>query len=375
MALVIGMMTGTSTDGIDAVLADIQDLPQGVRIQALGHIFMPMPDTLRKEILALNQRGDNELHRAAMVSHALAQLHVQAVEQLLEQTQYQPSEIEVIGVHGQTVRHCPDEGYTIQLNHPSYIAEYSRIDVVADFRTRDLVLGGQGAPLAPLFHQLLFAPYWDKSQTRLVLNLGGIANLSVFEADRCVGLDTGPANMLMDYWTFLHQGKSYDQNGAWALTGKVNEALLAYLIDQEPWFALPAPKSTGRDLFHAQWLSSRLAHFPTISAVDVQATLCALTAQTVVDAVARLGVSKGQWIACGGGAKNPVLMQMIETCFSKQGIDLERLYPEKSGLAVDQIEALGFAYLAWANRRALALDTCSLTGSKKPHVLGVYYPA
>ena len=245
-------MSGTSLDGIDAVLA---------RFDAKGHptilsrANVGLTQSLKEELLALNTSGSDELARAAKASNALVDLYAQAVEQALAQTSFAREEVMAIGAHGQTVRHCPQDGYTLQLNAPARLAELTGINVIADFRSRDVAAGGQGAPLVPMFHAGVFAA----SHTRVILNLGGIANITILRPNaEPQGFDTGPANALMDGWCKWHTGDPYDANGQWGTGGTIDQDLLDLLLESEPWFAIPPPKSTGRDLFNLAWLEHRL---------------------------------------------------------------------------------------------------------------------
>ncbi len=365
-ALYIGLMSGTSTDGVDAVLADFGSTPP----ELLGSVSLPMPDQLRADILALNSPGPDELHRAALTANALARLYASATLQLLAQSSLTPSSIQAIGAHGQTVRHDPDAGYTVQLNAPALLAELTGIDVIADFRSRDIAAGGQGAPLVPAVHHALFS----NGQTRAILNLGGIANLTLLDATGGIrGFDTGPANVLMDIWCQEKTGAPYDADGAWAASGEVNTALLASLLSSEPWLALPPPKSTGRHLFNREWLAHRLASSDPknqIADQDVQATLQAFTISTVVQALVRHGGPVQELLVCGGGALNSQLMQGLRKALP---------YPVRPtsdlGMPVQLVEALAFAWLAWAHVQGRPAGLPAVTGARKATLLGCRYPA
>lgn len=388
----IGLMSGTSLDAIDGVLAEFS--PSGTHPQTLAQASVALPAALREQLLALNAPGDDELHRAAQAAIALADLSAQVVESLLQAApQISRHDITAIGSHGQTVRHQPQAGYTLQLNAPARLAEMTGIAVVADFRSRDVAAGGQGAPLVPAFHQAVFGG----DVLRVVLNLGGIANISVLPSDvatsggvpsssvpsggvtpgaMVTGFDTGPANVLLDLWCARHTGQPYDAGGRFAASGRVQHALLDFLLASEPWLRLPPPKSTGRDLFHADWLDSRLNAFTarsgtTLSAADVQATLVAFTARTVSDAIHRHAGGAGELYACGGGAANPVLMRALADClpgFVVQPTDV-------LGVPAQQVEALAFAWLAHAHVQGLPGNLPAVTGARGPRILGAYYPA
>ena len=248
----IGLMSGTSTDGVDAVLADLSD-PDTPHI--ISNTSLPMPESLRAEFLALNEPGLNELERAAKAGNELAKLYATSVIKLLEQSGISARRICAIGAHGQTVRHDPAAGYTIQINAPALLAELTGIAVIADFRSRDIAAGGQGAPLVPAFHQALFA---SEDSCRAILNLGGIANVTLLAPQRpTVGFDTGPANVLLDTWIQDRKGNAFDNDGCWAASGQVNSSLLDTLLTSEPWLELAPPKSTGRHLFNRTWQNTR----------------------------------------------------------------------------------------------------------------------
>jgi len=365
-ALYIGLMSGTSVDGVDGVLVRLGDTQAP---QVLSSASLPMPENLRRELLALNRSGDDELARASLAANALARLYAQAVSGLLQDAGLHARDVTAIGAHGQTVRHRPDIGYTVQLNAPALLAELSGIDVVADFRSRDVAAGGQGAPLVPPFHAAIFgAP-----QGRAVLNLGGIANVTLLAPDQPVrGFDTGPANVFLDAWCQRHLGQPYDADGRWAGTGKVVAPLLEQLIASEPWFALPAPKSTGRDLFNLQWLDDRLAAFdgPTPAPQDVQATLQRLTARTVANAIDAAAAHTQEVFVCGGGARNAGLMQELAYCLQRPVHPTDVL-----GVPAQQVEALAFAWLAQAFVQRKPAGQPAVTGARGARVLGALYPA
>ncbi|MCZ8252599.1 MAG: anhydro-N-acetylmuramic acid kinase [Hylemonella sp.] len=362
----IGLMSGTSLDGVDGVLADFVGAPH-----VLAHVYRPFPDALRAELLALNQSGPDELHRSALAANALVRLYAQVVQDLLQTSGVPASGIQAIGAHGQTVRHRPGlfdgTGYTLQLNHPALLAELTGIRVVADFRSRDVAAGGQGAPLVPAFHQAVFGRPDDAVA---VLNIGGISNLSVLTGTDVLGFDCGPGNALLDLWCQRHTGQAYDAAGLWAASGRVNEALLRDLL-QEPYFDQPPPKSTGRDLFHAEWLARHLAAHATVSAVDVQTTLTELTAQVCAADLRRYGPGCRQLHVCGGGALNHELMRRLQARLP----DVKVESSQAAGLPPLQVEAAAFAWLA---SRTLAGETGNLesvTGARGARVLGAIYPA
>jgi anhydro-N-acetylmuramic acid kinase len=362
----IGLMSGTSLDGVDGVLARFDN-----SVQVLAHASAPFVATLRSELQALNTPGHNELHRAALAANALVEVYAQVVHELLRQSQLMAQDVRAIGAHGQTVRHQPGLhdgiGYTLQLNQPALLAERCGIDVVADFRSRDVAAGGQGAPLVPAFHQRVFA---RPGQHIAVLNLGGIANLSLLGPHHEVlGFDCGPGNLLMDHWCHTHTGHAFDREGQWAASGHVQEALLAHLL-AEPFLQLPPPKSTGRDLFNPVWLHERLAPYPGLRAQDIQATLTAFTAQTSLQALRQHSPLCDRLIVCGGGALNQHLMQQL-----RAGLKCEVLESGAAGLPPLQVEAAAFAWLAHQTVSGQAGNWPAVTGARGPRVLGAVYPA
>jgi anhydro-N-acetylmuramic acid kinase len=367
--LYIGLMSGTSMDGIDGVLVDFES----DRLQVLAHRHVPFAPALADELLALNAPQDNELHRAALAGNALARAYADVVAGLLASSGLTAAAVTAIGVHGQTVRHRPQAfdgiGYTIQLNNPALLAELAGIDVVADLRSRDVAAGGQGAPLVPAFHRAVFAA----GHTVGVLNLGGIANLTVLRTDgTTLGFDCGPANALLDHWTRLHLGRPFDAGGQWAAGGRVVPALLDELL-AEPYFALPPPKSTGRDLFRPAWLDARLAAVGTAGLVprDVQATLAELTAAACASDLQRHAPEAAQLIVCGGGAFNAHLMARLAARLP--GVVAASGAPR--GLPPDQVEACAFAWLARRHTRREPGNLPTVTGARAERVLGALYPA
>jgi anhydro-N-acetylmuramic acid kinase len=363
----IGLMSGTSMDGVDGVILECT----GDKNHVLAHATCAFDVAFAKQLLSLNTSGDNELHRSALAANALVNLYASLVAELLAKTSFGPNDIRAIGAHGQTVRHRPQAfdgiGYTLQLNNPALLAERCGITVVADFRSRDVAAGGQGAPLVPAFHQTQFA---QAGQTVAVLNLGGIANLSVLRDDEVLGFDCGPGNVLLDLWSLRQRGLPFDAQGLWAASGKVVAALLdAFLTD--PFFALAPPKSTGRDLFHEAWLNHHLQPFAALLPQDVQATLTELTAWVCSRSVLQFAPQSHVLIVCGGGAFNQQLMARLQAHLPNQRVSSSADY----GVAPLQVEAAAFAWLA---KKTLAGETGSLksvTGAKGARVLGAIYPA
>lgn len=365
--LYIGLMSGTSLDGVDGVLADCG--AHGVRV--LRHAAQPLAPALAAELLALNRSGSDELHRAALAANALVRLYAAVVAELLQSAGLAPTAVRAIGAHGQTVRHQPGAhdgtGYTLQLNNPALLAELSGIAVVADFRSRDVAAGGQGAPLVPAFHQ---AQFGRPGQSIAVLNIGGIANLSLLQGSQVLGFDCGPGNALLDHWCRQHTGQPYDASGRWAASGQVHEDLLQILL-QEPYFRQPPPKSTGRDLFHAEWLSRHLAGFARVAAVDIQATLTELSARVCARDLHIHGPACRQLYVCGGGALNLELMRRLQAHLP--GVRVEN--SAAAGLPPLQVEAAAFAWLAYKTLRGETGSLESVTGARGARVLGAIYPA
>lgn len=365
----IGLMSGTSMDGVDGVLLDFSNAAPAV----LQYACAALPSELRAELGALNTAGHNELHRAALAANALTQVYARVVTQLLEQARLTAADIQAIGAHGQTVRHRPGEfdatGYTLQLNNPALLAELTHIDVVADFRSRDVAAGGQGAPLVPAFHQEVFA---RPEEGMAVLNIGGISNLSVLGASGrpLAGFDCGPGNALMDYWCQRHTGHLYDADGRWAASGQVNETFLKVLL-AEPFLSKVPPKSTGRDLFNAAWLGQHLQHVPQILPVDVQATLTEFTARACAESVVCYANDSKKLIVCGGGALNGYLMQRLQVALPAVAVASSADY----GLPPLQVEAAAFAWLARKTMRGETASLKSITGAHGSRILGAIYPA
>lgn len=369
-SLYIGLMSGTSLDGVDGVLVDFA---HGTRV--LQHASCGFDPALRAELLALNSPGgQDELHRAALAANALARSYAGVVAELLRQAGTPAAQVAAIGAHGQTVRHRPQLfdgcGYTLQLNSPALLAEWTGIAVVADLRSRDVAAGGQGAPLVPAFHQGLFG---RPGETTLVLNIGGIANLSVLADDGVLGFDCGPGNALMDGWCLQHTGQAFDNGGQWAASGRVLPELLAQLMG-EPFLAQQPPKSTGRDLFHAHWLQQHLARCPAAGrapAADIQATLTEFTAASCADAVRRFGRGGVELLVCGGGALNTHLMHRLAALLP--GVQVATTAAR--GLPPLQVEAAAFAWLARQALLGLPGNLPSVTGARGPRILGAIYPA
>ncbi len=365
----IGLMSGTSLDGVDAVLVDFD----GPQAHVLGHCSAPMPTALRAELLALNSATENELHRAALAANGLVRLYAEQVRALLAQCTVAAHAVKAIGAHGQTVRHRPQEfdgtGYTLQLNNPSLLAEWTGITVVADFRSRDVAAGGQGAPLVPPFHQAFFG---KADQALAVLNIGGISNITLLdpETPTILGFDCGPGNALMDAWCQTHTGQDFDDAGRWAAQGLVDADLLACLLD-EAFFAKAPPKSTGRDLFNGPWLASKLVGMENISPTDVQATLTELTALSCARCLLDNSPNCQTLVVCGGGALNNYLMARLQAALPSCRVTSSAAL----GLPPLQVEATAFAWLARQTMLGQTSSIESVTGAQGARILGGIYPA
>ena len=362
--LYIGLMSGTSLDGADGVLVDFSS----PKPRVLASATQAFSSNFRAELLALNSPSSNELHRAALAANRLADVYAAVVASLLEQTRLTAKDIRAIGAHGQTVRHQPAQGYTTQLNNPGLLAERTGIEVVADFRSRDVAAGGQGAPLVPAFHQSVFG---QPDQTTLVLNIGGISNVSVLPANGPIlGFDCGPGNALIDAWCLQHTGQRFDEGGQWAASGKLIPALLESLLD-EPYLAMPPPKSTGRDLFSLTWLAAKLAPFMARRPADIQNTLTEFTAKACITGASSYLNNSDELIVCGGGAFNHDLMQRLQAGLPS----LKVVTSSAHGLPPLQVEAAAFAWLARQTVKRLPGNLPSVTGAAGLRVLGAIYPA
>ena len=373
--LYIGLMSGTSLDGIDAALFDLTDHPRLIAARTY-----PLPPSLRAELLALCRPGSDEIERMGPVDRHLGLEFGAATTALLREHGIAPGSVRAIGSHGQTIRHRPKLAgnaaaypFTLQIGDPTSIAEATGITTVADFRRRDIAAGGQGAPLVPAFHRRVFA---RAAAQCAVVNIGGIANITGLGPDDSVaGFDTGPGNTLLDQWHARHRGTAYDTDGAWAATGRVNPELLATCL-RDPYFSLPAPKSTGREYFDLDWLQRQLdtctrEHDQTHAAADVQATLTALTAQTIARGIAALPFTAGAIFVCGGGAYNRHLMARLETLVQPHPL----ASTAQLGIAPEWVEAGAFAWLAQQTLRNLPGNLPAATGASGYRILGAIYPA
>lgn len=384
--LFIGLMSGTSLDGVDVALVafnhDLANNNQSPKV--LSTHFLAYPSALRSQILALQHPTENELEVTALMGNTLAQLYAQAVNQLLTANQITPDKIIAIGCHGQTIRHRPGFedgiGFTLQIGNAALLSELTQITVVSDFRSRDIAAGGQGAPLVPAFHQSIFA---SNQVNRALINIGGIANITylgrhatggsnIADTGIVFGFDSGPGNMLLDAWIKQHKNLDYDVNGTWASTGEVLVPLLSAML-AEPYFSLTPPKSTGRDLFNDSWLAKYLID-ESYRPQDVARTLIALTANSIHNALLQNCGVVDEVYLCGGGAHNALLKHSLQTLFD--GIKLESVKvatTDELGIGVDWVEAVAFAWLA---KQCLDKTTANLpkvTGASGARILGAIY--
>ncbi|MCL9656115.1 anhydro-N-acetylmuramic acid kinase [Pseudomonas protegens] len=363
MALYIGVMSGTSLDGLDIALIE-----QSPAIRLIATHYIPMPETLRAELLSLCASGPDEIARSAMAQQHWVKLAALGIHSLLQQQQLQPQDIRAIGSHGQTVRHEPSRGFTVQIGNPALLTELTGITVISDFRSRDVAAGGQGAPLVPAFHEALFE---QRSGKRAVLNVGGFSNLSLIETAKPVaGFDCGPGNVLLDAWIQTQRAETFDRNGQWAASGQLDQALLKTLLS-DPFFATQGPKSTGREVFNLQWLNQHLAQHPAIPAENVQATLLELTALTIVDSLQTAQVGTQELLVCGGGAHNGTLMRRLSALLPGTQVNSTAIY----GVDPDWVEAMAFAWLAHCCLEGIAANRPSVTGARGLRLLGAIYPA
>lgn len=362
----IGLISGTSMDGIDAVLVDFSD-NQPTLVASLCH---PYPDKLRSQLKALcdEKIKTDEVNAMGRADIQTAQSFADAANALLEKANFRPKQITAIGSHGQTIRHYPDgeDGFTIQIGDPNTLAVLTGIDVIADFRRKDIALGGEGAPMVPAFHKAVFA---SPDVDRIIVNLGGIANLTYLPKDSektILGYDTGPANTLSDQWIQYHSDQSYDANGQWAAGGECMEDLLKQMLKDE-YFARPAPKSTGREKFSLSWLK-QFIDFQTVKPQNVQKTLIALSAHSLADEIQKL-CQRGEIYLCGGGSLNAQLVDSVKSLLPNFKVN------NTNALGVDPnwVEAMAFSYLARAFMLGVPGNIPSVTGAKRPAVLGCRY--
>lgn len=361
--LYIGIMSGTSLDGIDISLVDIDSSCRHIAGQ-----YIPMPQQLKSELLSLCSSGPDEIRRAALAEQDWAQLAAQGVGKLLIDTHTSADDIVAIGSHGQTIRHEPNQGFTLQIGSPALLTELTGICVVTDFRSRDIAAGGQGAPLVPAFHEMLFK---DQIKPSAILNIGGFSNVTLLaDQQDTYGFDCGPGNVLMDAWIQHKKNRAYDNGGAWAASGKVDSALLKAML-QEPFFTTTGPKSTGRELFNLTWLQGLLAQHNPIAAQDVQATLSQLSAQSIAESI-RFAQTDTQaiWV-CGGGAHNHNLLERLQSLMPNCSI----ASTDSMGISADWMEAMAFAWLAHCCIQGISSNRPAVTGARGLRILGAIYPA
>lgn len=358
----LGVMSGTSLDGLDIALIE-----QDQHTRLIATHYLPMPAALHAELLALCSSGPDELARAALAEQRWVELAAQGIQALLAEQQLQPDDVRAIGSHGQTIRHEPARGFSIQIGNPALLAELTGISVVSDFRRRDIAAGGQGAPLVPAFHEALFAT----GQRCAVLNVGGFSNLSLLQPERPVhGFDCGPGNVLLDAWIQLQRGERFDRDGAWAANGVVIPELLHALLN-DPFFQTRGPKSTGRELFSLEWLQQHLAQLPPYAPADVQATLLEMTAQSIIDSLTAAQQNTETLLVCGGGAHNGALMRRLQSLLPNARVSSTAA----QGVPPDWVEAMAFAWLAHCCLEQIPANRPSVTGARGLRVLGAIYPA
>ncbi|MCY7294506.1 anhydro-N-acetylmuramic acid kinase [Alteromonas sp. a30] len=377
--LYIGLMSGTSVDGIDVALLDMH-LGNSKLVDCFTH---PYPPALATTLHSLCEPDHNEIVNLGEADIAVALAFSDAVFAMLKKHGLSAQDIQAIGSHGQTVRHHPElsHPFTLQIGDANTLATITDIDVVADFRRKDIALGGQGAPLVPAFHQAVFSSRTDDSnaiknaQNRAIVNIGGIANITWLPASPqqpVLGFDTGPGNVLMDAWCKQHKNFSFDENGMWANQGRVDEDLLTALMSH-PYLSQPYPKSTGREIFNLTWLNQILAskrNYQVIDPVDVQRTLLAFTAESICLHLNQLEGLEEVYI-CGGGARNTALMQVLQSACNTIPV----YSTEALGIHPDSVEAAAFAWLAYAHIHRIAGNMPSVTGARRSAVLGGFYPA
>lgn len=363
MQLYIGLMSGTSLDGLDICLVSIDHT-----IQLLDSQFLEFPAELRSELLSLCQPCKNELTRLSIAEQEWARLASSGIKQILQRQAISPAAIAAIGSHGQTIRHHPELGFSVQIGAPALLAELTGIRVISHFRQRDLAAGGQGAPLVPAFHHWLFAA---SGQASAIVNIGGFSNISFILPDEPVsGFDCGPGNVLLDAWVQKNLGVQYDSNGDWARSGTVNQTLLDSFL-QQPYFRISGPKSTGRELFNLSWLEQQLIAYPACPAEDVQATLAELTAICISQSVPEQGKALHQLAVCGGGARNSHLLERLAHLLP----GLKVVTTDQLGVPADWMEAMAFAWLAHCCLKGVASNRPEVTGARGLRILGAVYPA
>ncbi len=362
----IGLMSGTSMDGVDAVLVDFSDQ----QLKLIASHTLELPNRLLSGLQQICQSGCDEINRMGTLDRDVGKLFAQAVNELLEKAQIDKQQVIAIGSHGQTIRHMPnlEMGFTLQIGDPNTIATLTGIDVIADFRRKDIALGGQGAPLVPAFHQQHFAKVGSK---RIVLNIGGISNITYLpgDASQVIGFDNGPGNTLIDYWVKQIKGDAYDHDGEWAASGKTDEKLLKQMLSHS-YFSLSAPKSTGRELFNQAWLEQQTADFGYLDEADIQSTLLDLTCHSIANDCLKL-TDEAELYICGGGAFNTELLKRLSALLPNYKVT------STSVLGIDPkwVEAIAFAWLAKRFTKGLSGNLPAVTGASREAVLGGLFPA
>ena len=366
--LYIGLMSGTSLDGIDAGLVEFKN----GQIKLLAFEYTPFSNTIKNDIQSLSQvNSPISLEKYGVIDAQLGALFAQACNNLLKNINLSSFDITAIGSHGQTVFHKPEtpSAFSLQIGDPNIIAQKTGITTVADFRRRDIAAGGQGAPLVPAFHQAIFKKTFDLSKENVtIVNIGGIANITHLSSSKAIGFDSGPGNTLMDLWVQRNLGAAYDKNGAWAKKGKLNCPLLNSLKD-DPFFKLPPPKSTGKEYFSPQWLDKKIGRIPSCNVEDIQASLCYLTAESITDAIKLHAPLTNQTLICGGGIHNDCLVSIIKNILPHPVSSTAQF-----GINPDHVEAIAFAWLARQSINNLSGNLTEVTGAKSPVILGGIYP-
>lgn len=366
-SLCVGLMSGTSLDGIDAALLRCGDQPE-----LIATLEIPLPPEIKAAAAELSQPGEQEIERLGILDRLLGEHFAEATLALLDSAGTLPGQVRAIGSHGITLRHRPGSAghltpFTLQIGDPNTIAERTGITTVADFRRRDIAAGGEGAPLVPAFHAAVFGA---TAEVRAIVNIGGIANLTLLRGREILGgFDTGPGNTLLDYWTRRHLGTPCDRDGAWGAEGRANTALLNAL-EAHPWLQRQGPRSTGKEMFSPAWLEQHLAAHPDISSRDVQATLAELTARCIANALRDCQISPEAVYVCGGGAHNMDLMRRLYRLLAPARLDTTAAL----GIAPDWVEAAAFAWLAWRTLEGLPGNAPSVTGARGERILGGIYP-
>ncbi|WP_085247620.1 anhydro-N-acetylmuramic acid kinase [Gilliamella mensalis] len=364
--LYVGVMSGTSMDGVDIALVNIT----AKNVTSIASNCYPMPAYLKQHLLTLCETQQTTLQNLGEIDHQIGKLFADSINQFLKDNNIDKQKIKAIGCHGQTIYHAPNGEFpfTLQIGDANIIAAKTGITTIADFRRKDMAYGGQGAPLVPAFHKAVLQ---DPQINRVVLNIGGISNISVLIPNHTViGYDTGPGNVLLDGWIKEHLGKNYDKNGLWAKTGKINQDLLK-LLYKEDYFQIPAPKSTGRELFNLPWLHKKLAG-TNLKPEDIQATLVEFTALSIANEINKLPIVSTlpcELLVCGGGAKNPLIMQRLSALLPSWAV----LTTDTKGINGDDMEAIAFAWLAYCRINNIPSNIPEVTGASQAVCLGVIY--